>query len=164
MKVGNKWYIEILNYSQIPSPALLLLLLPVSIKQTSTRWEMIKHTVIPAIYIELSLHKYRTGTKLVCSFVKTFSRKLPSMLHIFEDISIISYILNSVRSCYMKNTSMHTAHKTSHHSRDTWKEYILLSFFEGNLKLTSKLHKTVTKSLIFPINTLFVIWHLTCSV
>jgi len=119
MKVGNMWYIEILNYSQIPSPALPLLLLPVSIKQISTCWEMIKHTVIPAIYIELSLHKYRTGTKLVCSLVKTFSRKLPSMIHIFVDTSIISYFLNSVRSCYMKNASMHTAHKTSHHSRDT---------------------------------------------
>jgi len=31
-------------------------------KLTSTRWETIKHAVIPATYIELSLHKYRTGT------------------------------------------------------------------------------------------------------
>jgi hypothetical protein len=62
------------------------------------------------------------------------------------------------------NASMHTAHKTSHHSRDTWKEYILLSLWfnvcEGNLRVTSKLHKTVTERLTF-ITTIFVIWHLT---
>jgi hypothetical protein len=100
MKAGNMWYTEILNcstYSQFPSPALPLLLLPVNIKLISTHWDMIKHTVIPAIYIELSVHKYRTGTKRVL-LLKAFSRKLPSMIHIFADISIVSYALNSVRS------------------------------------------------------------------
>lgn len=62
-----------------------------------------------------------------CSSAKTFSRKLQSMIFIFVDVFITSYILNSVRSCYMKNASMHTAHKTGHHSRNAWKEYILLS-------------------------------------
>jgi len=68
MKVGNMWYTEILNhstYSQFPLNALPLLHLPVSIEVISTHWETIKHTATPASNTELSLHKYRTGTKLV---------------------------------------------------------------------------------------------------
>lgn len=34
-------------------------------KTDNTHWETIKHTVTPATYTELSLHKYRTGTKFV---------------------------------------------------------------------------------------------------
>jgi hypothetical protein len=94
-----------------------LLLLSVSIKLISTHWETIKHTVIPATYIESSLHKYRIGSKLI-HLLKHFQEKLQSTIYIFVAVFIISYNFSSVRSFYM-NASMHTAHKTSHHSRDT---------------------------------------------
>jgi hypothetical protein len=171
-KVGNMWYTEILNYStysQFPLPALPLLLLPVSIKLISTHWEMIKHTIIPATYIELSLHKYRTGTKLV-HLLKHFREKC-KVRYIslwMSSLFLTSWIQSDCVTWRMPACTLHTKTVTTaeiHEKNIFYHHYNLrLNFCEGNLTVTTKLHKTVTERLTFLIIAIFVIWHLTCSV